>query len=191
MYLVYNFRAFCVILKILFLLPWLDAFYIFHLLFIRGQILILAESFPLSVIVCFILKNKKTPSSFNLKMLDLSIESLHMTFFRFLVKMYFPQYISPYPFWFLFFFSYMLGSCTMQYVILTYMKHLGVKVKEPRNLEQKRGRIGFLPKIKVVVLWPGCICLSLPSMGASLELKNPLLYDTVEVGMILPSSLLH
>uniref|UniRef100_A0A8B9T094 Rho guanine nucleotide exchange factor 12 n=1 Tax=Anas platyrhynchos TaxID=8839 RepID=A0A8B9T094_ANAPL len=42
-------------------------------------------------------------------------------------------------------------SSTMQYVILTYMKHLGVKVKEPRNLEQKRGRIGFLPKIKVVV----------------------------------------
>lgn len=40
----------------------------------------------------------------------------------------------------------------MQYVILTYMKHLGVKVKEPRNLEQKRGRIGFLPKIKVMAL---------------------------------------
>ncbi|NXJ90000.1 ARHGC factor, partial [Corythaixoides concolor] len=39
-------------------------------------------------------------------------------------------------------------SSTMQYVILTYMKHLGVKVKEPRNLDQKRGRIGFLPKIK-------------------------------------------
>ncbi|KAM6043133.1 rho guanine nucleotide exchange factor 12 isoform 3-T3 [Chlamydotis macqueenii] len=39
-------------------------------------------------------------------------------------------------------------SSTMQYVILTYMKHLGVRVKEPRNLEQKRGRIGFLPKIK-------------------------------------------
>lgn len=39
----------------------------------------------------------------------------------------------------------------MQYVILTYMKHLGVKVKEPRNLEQKRGRIGFLPKIKVLL----------------------------------------
>lgn len=37
----------------------------------------------------------------------------------------------------------------MQYVILMYMKHLGVKVKEPRNLEHKRGRIGFLPKIKV------------------------------------------
>uniref|UniRef100_F7IBU0 Rho guanine nucleotide exchange factor 12 n=1 Tax=Callithrix jacchus TaxID=9483 RepID=F7IBU0_CALJA len=37
---------------------------------------------------------------------------------------------------------------TMQYVILMYMKHLGVKVKEPRNLEHKRGRIGFLPKIK-------------------------------------------
>uniref|UniRef100_A0A8C5TRU2 Rho guanine nucleotide exchange factor 12 n=1 Tax=Malurus cyaneus samueli TaxID=2593467 RepID=A0A8C5TRU2_9PASS len=40
------------------------------------------------------------------------------------------------------------ADSTMQYVILTYMKHLGVKVKEPRNLEQKRGRIGFLPKIK-------------------------------------------
>ncbi|XP_075402837.1 rho guanine nucleotide exchange factor 12 isoform X2 [Tenrec ecaudatus] len=39
-------------------------------------------------------------------------------------------------------------SSTMQYVILVYMKHLGVKVKEPRNLEHKRGRIGFLPKIK-------------------------------------------
>ncbi|XP_054902717.1 rho guanine nucleotide exchange factor 12 [Poeciliopsis prolifica] len=36
----------------------------------------------------------------------------------------------------------------MQYVILTYMKHLGVKVKEPRGLEQKRARITFLPKIK-------------------------------------------
>uniref|UniRef100_A0A3B3U9Q7 Rho guanine nucleotide exchange factor 12-like n=1 Tax=Poecilia latipinna TaxID=48699 RepID=A0A3B3U9Q7_9TELE len=36
----------------------------------------------------------------------------------------------------------------MQYVILTYMKHLGVKVKEPRGLEQKRARIIFLPKIK-------------------------------------------
>ncbi|XP_053307478.1 rho guanine nucleotide exchange factor 12 [Spea bombifrons] len=37
---------------------------------------------------------------------------------------------------------------TIQYVILTYMKLLGVKVKESRSLEQKRGRIGFLPKIK-------------------------------------------
>ncbi|CAN2387893.1 rho guanine nucleotide exchange factor [Pristimantis euphronides] len=37
---------------------------------------------------------------------------------------------------------------TIQYVILNYMKHLGVKVKEPRLLEQRRGRIGFLPKIK-------------------------------------------
>ncbi|XP_018423094.1 PREDICTED: rho guanine nucleotide exchange factor 12 [Nanorana parkeri] len=36
---------------------------------------------------------------------------------------------------------------TIQYVILSYMKHLGVKVKEPRMLE-RRGRIGFLPKIK-------------------------------------------
>lgn len=39
-------------------------------------------------------------------------------------------------------------SSAMQYVIFMYMKHLGVKVKEPRNLEHKRGRIGFLPKIK-------------------------------------------
>ncbi|XP_078122077.1 rho guanine nucleotide exchange factor 12 isoform X1 [Sander vitreus] len=37
---------------------------------------------------------------------------------------------------------------TMQYVILTYMKHLGVKVKEHRGLEHKRARINFLPKIK-------------------------------------------
>ncbi|KAJ8280592.1 hypothetical protein GJAV_G00056630 [Gymnothorax javanicus] len=37
---------------------------------------------------------------------------------------------------------------TMQFVILTYMKHLGVKVKEPRPLEPKRARINFLPKIK-------------------------------------------
>uniref|UniRef100_A0ABM5EQ95 Rho guanine nucleotide exchange factor 12 isoform X2 n=1 Tax=Pogona vitticeps TaxID=103695 RepID=A0ABM5EQ95_9SAUR len=39
-------------------------------------------------------------------------------------------------------------SSAIQYVILTYMKHLGVRVKEPRSLDQKRGRIGFLPKIK-------------------------------------------
>ncbi|KAJ7996852.1 hypothetical protein DPEC_G00222820 [Dallia pectoralis] len=37
---------------------------------------------------------------------------------------------------------------TMQYVILTYMKHLGVKVKEPRSLEPKRVRINFLHNIK-------------------------------------------
>ncbi|XP_036379316.1 rho guanine nucleotide exchange factor 12 [Megalops cyprinoides] len=37
---------------------------------------------------------------------------------------------------------------TMQYVILTYMKQLGVRVKEPRSLEPKRVRINFLPKIK-------------------------------------------
>lgn len=40
-------------------------------------------------------------------------------------------------------------SQAMQYVISTYMKHLGVKVKEPRGLEHKRPRINFLPKIKV------------------------------------------
>uniref|UniRef100_A0A4W5QPT1 Rho guanine nucleotide exchange factor 12 n=1 Tax=Hucho hucho TaxID=62062 RepID=A0A4W5QPT1_9TELE len=37
---------------------------------------------------------------------------------------------------------------TMQYVIFTYMKHLGLKVKEPRGLESKWVRINFLPKIK-------------------------------------------
>uniref|UniRef100_A0A8C4F0B0 Rho guanine nucleotide exchange factor (GEF) 12a n=1 Tax=Dicentrarchus labrax TaxID=13489 RepID=A0A8C4F0B0_DICLA len=37
---------------------------------------------------------------------------------------------------------------TMQYVIYTYMKHLGVRVKEPRSLESKRVRINFLPKMK-------------------------------------------
>lgn len=37
----------------------------------------------------------------------------------------------------------------MQYVLLSYMKYLGVKVKEPRGLEPKRTRINFLPKIKV------------------------------------------
>ncbi|XP_023681939.2 rho guanine nucleotide exchange factor 12-like isoform X3 [Paramormyrops kingsleyae] len=37
---------------------------------------------------------------------------------------------------------------TMQYVLLSYMKYLGVKVKEPRGLEPKRTRINFLPKIK-------------------------------------------
>ncbi|KAL0973038.1 hypothetical protein UPYG_G00198030 [Umbra pygmaea] len=36
----------------------------------------------------------------------------------------------------------------MQYVILSYMKHLGVRVKELRSLESKRVRINFLPKIK-------------------------------------------
>lgn len=60
----------------------------------------------------------------------------------------------------------------MQYVILTYMKHLGVKVKEPRNLEQKRGRIGFLPKIKVIALLD------------SLEFK-----PTLALGMILQCSM--
>lgn len=45
-----------------------------------------------------------------------------------------------------------LESQTMQYVILTYMKHLGVKVKEPR--EHKRGLMNFLPKIKVQPPFP-------------------------------------
>lgn len=58
-------------------------------------------------------------------------------------------------------------STTMQYVIYTYMKHLGVRVKEPRNLESKRVRINFLPKIKVhnsnnsIFTLPSClICLT-------------------------------
>lgn len=40
-------------------------------------------------------------------------------------------------------------SQTTQYVILTYMKYLGVKAKEPRGLEHKRARMNFLPKMKV------------------------------------------
>uniref|UniRef100_A0A3B1J789 Rho guanine nucleotide exchange factor 12 n=1 Tax=Astyanax mexicanus TaxID=7994 RepID=A0A3B1J789_ASTMX len=40
-------------------------------------------------------------------------------------------------------------STTIQYVILSYMKLLGVRSKEQRNLESKRVRINFLPKIKV------------------------------------------
>uniref|UniRef100_A0A8C6PHT6 Rho guanine nucleotide exchange factor 12 n=1 Tax=Nothobranchius furzeri TaxID=105023 RepID=A0A8C6PHT6_NOTFU len=36
---------------------------------------------------------------------------------------------------------------TIQNVIYTYMKHLGVRVKEPRILEAKRGRKSFLPKM--------------------------------------------
>uniref|UniRef100_A0A1A8J9A5 Rho guanine nucleotide exchange factor (GEF) 12 n=1 Tax=Nothobranchius kuhntae TaxID=321403 RepID=A0A1A8J9A5_NOTKU len=38
-------------------------------------------------------------------------------------------------------------STTIQNVIYTYMKHLGVRVKEPRILEAKRGRKSFLPKM--------------------------------------------
>ncbi|XP_031427370.1 rho guanine nucleotide exchange factor 12 isoform X3 [Clupea harengus] len=46
-------------------------------------------------------------------------------------------------------------KCTMQFVILTYMKHLGVKVKEPRGLDPKPKRINFnLPKIKVKGIKP-------------------------------------
>ncbi|XP_076002121.1 rho guanine nucleotide exchange factor 12 isoform X2 [Genypterus blacodes] len=37
---------------------------------------------------------------------------------------------------------------TIQFVMYTYMKQLGVRVKEPRMLEPKRVRINFLPKIK-------------------------------------------
>ncbi|XP_036005366.1 rho guanine nucleotide exchange factor 12 isoform X7 [Fundulus heteroclitus] len=37
---------------------------------------------------------------------------------------------------------------TIQLVIYTYMKHLGVRVKEPRNLESKRGLNRLFPKMK-------------------------------------------
>ena len=50
-------------------------------------------------------------------------------------------------------------STTMQYIILTYMKHLGVRCKEPRSLESKRVRINFLPKIKVLV-WTTVVILA-------------------------------
>lgn len=40
------------------------------------------------------------------------------------------------------------------------MKHLGVRVKEPRSLESKRVRINFLPKIKVRTVNPQTSSLS-------------------------------
>uniref|UniRef100_A0AAR2J0L0 DH domain-containing protein n=1 Tax=Pygocentrus nattereri TaxID=42514 RepID=A0AAR2J0L0_PYGNA len=40
---------------------------------------------------------------------------------------------------------------TMQYVILSYMKHLGVKVKESRGLEHKPKRMNLFPKIKKTI----------------------------------------
>lgn len=82
-------------------------------------------------------------------MVHFSTEPLHLTYFIFLTRWIVP---STFLLNIHLLFACLFGSSTMQYVILTYMKHLGVKVKEPRNLEQKRGRIGFLPKIKVVVL---------------------------------------
>lgn len=54
------------------------------------------------------------------------------------------------------------SSTTVQYVIYTYMKHLGVRVKEPRSLESKRVRINFLPKIKVRTVNPRTSPLSRP-----------------------------
>lgn len=169
MYLVYHFRTFYVILKILFLPPKLVC-----LLYIPSFVYKRANSGTgwVCPVVCdssFHIKKIEMPSSFNLKNGYFLNRTFAFDLFHFLDKICFPQYISPYPP--SSFFLYILGSSTMQYVILTYMKHLGVKVKEPRNLEQKRGRIGFLPKIKVVVLWPECICLKLLSMGASLEFR--------------------
>lgn len=67
-------------------------------------------------------------------------------------------------------------STTMQYVIYTYMKHLGVRVKEPRSLESKRVRINFLPKIKVPnMTFGGFSLLSLSRSPFILHLTLPLL----------------
>uniref|UniRef100_A0A3B3VQD2 Rho guanine nucleotide exchange factor 12 n=1 Tax=Poecilia latipinna TaxID=48699 RepID=A0A3B3VQD2_9TELE len=49
---------------------------------------------------------------------------------------------------------------TIQFVIYTYMKHLGVRVKEPRNLESKRGLNRLFPKMKPQKQ------LSQPTLGA-------------------------
>lgn len=43
-------------------------------------------------------------------------------------------------------------SSTMQFVILSYMKQLGVKVKESRGLEHKPKLMNLFPKIKVQTL---------------------------------------
>lgn len=46
--------------------------------------------------------------------------------------------------------SFVFSSNTINYVIFMYMKHLGVRVKEQRNLESKRVRLNFLPsKLRV------------------------------------------
>lgn len=61
----------------------------------------------------------------------------------------------------------------MQYVIYTYMKHLGVRVKEPRSLESKRVRINFLPKIKVL----NTLSLHLgPFLSLIIHLTRPLFF---------------
>lgn len=41
------------------------------------------------------------------------------------------------------------------------MKHLGVRVKEPRNLESKRGLNRLFPKMKVPYVLPTCQTFSL------------------------------
>lgn len=61
----------------------------------------------------------------------------------------------------------------MQYVIYTYMKHLGVRVKEPRSLESKRVRINFLPKIKVRNVFPRCMFLPTGSGCVSVRGVHP------------------
>ncbi|ROL53330.1 Rho guanine nucleotide exchange factor 12, partial [Anabarilius grahami] len=94
---------------------------------------------------------------------------------------------------------------TIQYVIFMYMKHLGVRVKEQRNLESKRVRINFLPSklrksktekegeekmkrprfpIRVPPRWPSRID-SVPYMSPSAVV--PRLSDGVPSGDVLDS----
>lgn len=51
------------------------------------------------------------------------------------------------------------SSTAIQYVIFMYMKHLGVRMKEQRNLESKRVRINFLPSKLRVSAHSVSICL--------------------------------
>lgn len=55
--------------------------------------------------------------------------------------------------------SFVSSSTTIQYVIFMYMKHLGVRVKEQRNMESKRVRINFLPSKLRVYARTVSICL--------------------------------
>lgn len=68
----------------------------------------------------------------------------------------------------------------MQYVIYTYMKHLGVRVKEPRSLESKRVRINFLPKIKVFNFFFVPLDFSLSPFFSYLILCLPLFFMKTE-----------
>uniref|UniRef100_A0A671N677 Rho guanine nucleotide exchange factor 12-like n=1 Tax=Sinocyclocheilus anshuiensis TaxID=1608454 RepID=A0A671N677_9TELE len=62
--------------------------------------------------------------------------------------------------------NFVFSSNTIQYVIFMYMKHLGVRVKEQRNLESKRVRINFLPS-KLRVCHRPQKQMSQPALGGS------------------------